>query len=45
MTRAELLRRMSAPEYVDWVALYALEAYEREQEAKRARARRRRPRA
>jgi len=30
MTRAELLRRMSASEFIHWCALYRIEAQERE---------------
>jgi hypothetical protein len=40
MTRADLLRRMPAAEFVEWMALYALEAWERERAARRRRRRR-----
>lgn len=36
MTRAELLERMSAREFAEWIAFYTLEVQEREQAQKRA---------
>lgn len=36
MTRSRLRRVMSAREYIDWLALYSLEADEREQALERA---------
>jgi hypothetical protein len=36
MTRAELLRRMSASEFAHWAAFYNLEAYERKRAQQQA---------
>jgi len=42
MTRSRLLREVSMPEWLGWVALYELEHDEREREARRAKSRSRR---
>jgi len=36
MTRAELLRRMSAAEFAHWIAFYQIEAQERERSQQQA---------